>query len=258
MLKSLGIILLAGFAVYGLLCGYLYLIQRSILYYPTPPTKSTKVDSFTYISDNHALEVFIARRHTSQAVVYFGGNAEDVSLSVDTLALLFPDHTIFLPSYRGYGNSEGKPSEKALLTDGLKLYDQLSKEYPDITLFGRSLGSGIAVHIASRRPVTSLILATPYDSLTNVASHYYPFIPVRLLLHDRFDSLGKAHSIDIPTLVLIAEHDEVIPRRNSEQLAAALKKDKTTITVIPGTNHNTIDLSPAYRQAIQTFMQSAP
>lgn len=257
MLKTIGIILLVGISLYTILCGYLYLIQRSILYYPTPPTQS-KADIFTYTSENHSLEVFRLERHKPQAVLYFGGNAEDVSQSVDNLALLFPHHTIFLPSYRGYGNSGGKPSEQALLADGLALYDLLKDDYPDITLFGRSLGSGIAVHIASRRTAKKMILATPYDSLASIASHYYPFIPVGLLLHDRFDSLGKVHSVNIPTLVLIAEHDEVIPRRNSENLAAALKQDKTTVTVIAGTGHNTIDLSPAYRQAIQTFMQFSP
>lgn len=255
-MKHIGWIIIFGSSLYALLCCYVFIIQRSLLYYPTPPIKSPATPSFTYTSDEHTLHVFKIDRYTQNAVVYFGGNGEDVSQSTDHLAALFPDHTIYLPSYRGYGNSSGKPSEKALVTDALALYDLIGKDFKDITLFGRSLGSGIAIQLAAQRPTSRIILATPYDSMVNVARHYYPFLPVNMLLQDRFDSLDKADRINIPTLLLIAEHDEVIPRQNSDRLAAALTPQKSKVEIIAGTSHNTIDLSPSYSQAIRSFMHT--
>lgn len=254
MVKMIGWIILFGFSLYAMMCCYLFIMQRSILYYPTSPARSPASPAFTFTHDGQTLEVFKIERNSSRAVIYFGGNAEDVSQSTASFAALFPEHTIYLPCYRGYGNSSGHPSEQALVTDALFLYDLIDKDFGDITLFGRSLGSGIAIQLAAQRPANRIILATPYDSMARVAHHYYPFFPVNLLLQDTFDSLAKARQIGVPTLLLIAEHDEVIPRQNSERLAAALSPQTTKVEIIKGTDHNSIDLSPDYNQAIRTFL----
>lgn len=256
MLKIIGWVSLFSSSLYALMCGYLFIMQRSILYYPTPPARSSAPPSFTFTHEGQTLEVFKIDRNTSRALIYFGGNAEDVSLSTASLGALFPGHTIYLPCYRGYGNSSGTPSEQALIADALFLYDLVAKEFRDITLLGRSLGSGIAIQLAAQRPVNRIILTTPYDSMVRVAQHYYPFFPVKLLLRDRFDSLEKAGRIGVPALLLIAEHDEVIPRQNSERLLAALTPQTTQFEIIRGTDHNTIDLSPSYQKAIRTFLRT--
>lgn len=253
-MKSIGYLIILPIAVYVLLCLYLYLVQRSMLYYPTMETRRADAKQFHLTNDHHSLKIWHVDRKSQKALLYFGGNAEDVSGSIGYISKLFPDHDIYLANYRGYGGSSGVPSESAILSDAVALYDFLANTHSDMIAMGRSLGSGVAVHIASSRPVDKLILITPYDSMVNVARHYYPFMPVGLLLKDRYDSLAKVEMVQIPTLILIAEHDEVIPRKNSMNLALAMSAVGTDVRVIGGAGHNDIELSSQFHEAISSFI----
>ena len=115
----------------------------------------------------------------SGALLYFGGNAERLDASRDEFARLFPDRTVYLLSYRGYGASEGQPGEAALFGDALALYDAARARHPRrrYAVIGRSLGSGVASYLASQRPVERLALVTPFDSLAEVAQAHYPVVP---------------------------------------------------------------------------------
>src|SRR5262249_35639515 len=149
----------------------------------------------------------------SPLVLYFGGNAEDVSWMLRRVAQQTPGAGWLLVDYRGYGASEGTPSEEALSADAIQWFDYARHQLDAqrIIVFGRSLGSGVAVQLAAARAVDGVILATPFDSLTNVARHHYPFLPVSLILKHPFDSLARAPYIDAPLLCLVAEHDQVVP-----------------------------------------------
>ena len=100
----------------------------------------------------------------------------------------FPDRSLFLVNYRGYGGSSGQPSEAALFADALAIFDHVRREHSEIAVMGRSLGSGVAVLVASERPVEQLVLVTAFDSLVNVAREYLRWLPVGRLLRDRYDS----------------------------------------------------------------------
>jgi pimeloyl-ACP methyl ester carboxylesterase len=130
----------------------------------------------------------------------------------------FPDRAIYLLHYRGYGGSSGSPSEKALFADALILFDEVHAKHPDIDVVGRSLGSGIAVYVASLRQVTRLVLVTPFDSLQELAAHQYPYVPVRWLLLDKYESWRFAPHVTAPTLIIAAERDEIVPRASNELL----------------------------------------
>lgn len=254
MIKQFSWILFLPLAAYISLCIYLYLVQRSILYYPTPPADSTRAAALYFTNDNHSLKVWHIERESGKALIYFGGNAEDVSQTIPHFMHLFPDHSLYLLNYRGYGGSSGKPTEKALFSDAAALYDSIRDRYTEIAVKGRSLGTGVAVYLASTRPVSRLLLVTPFDSMASVAGHYYPYLPVNLFLQDRYDSIRLAGAIRIPTLVLIAEYDNIIPRENSDNLAETLDPEITTIAVIDDTDHNDIGVSPDYERAIRKFM----
>ena len=124
--------------------------------------------------------------------------------------------------------------------------------YPNIIVMGRSLGSGMAVRLASRRPVARLILATPFESLSGLAAAQFPYFPVRWLLMDKYESGRYAPSVTAATLIIVAERDEVIPRWSTEQLYARFPKGAATITVIPGGGHNTLSESPLYLEALRS------
>ena len=227
-----------------------------MLYYPSLRAASSPADVIWLENEGQTLKVWYVKSDSRKALIYFGGNAEDVSFSVAELTKLFPQHSLFIPHYRGYGGSSGKATEQALYSDAMALFRQAAEAYDSIVVMGRSLGTGVAVYLASHKAVNSLILVTPFDSMTQLASSYYPFVPVSLLLKDKFESLSRAADINIPTLVLIAEQDEVIPRKNSDRLVAGLNPSFTNVEVISGAGHNNIETSPLYDTAVKSFIDS--
>jgi hypothetical protein len=186
------------------------------------------------------------------AVIYLGGNAEDVSQDMPDMVTAFPDKPIYLLHYPGYGGSSGRPSQKAIFNAALTLFDRVYAEHPNVVVIGRSLGSGVAVWIASQRPVARLVLVTPYDSLGDAAAPLYPFLPVRWLLLDKYESWRYAPQVTAPTRIIVAEDDEVIPRSSSDRLRARFKEGIVSYAVLPGAGHNTIQDSPNYWTLLST------
>ena len=241
----LGTVLGAG--VVYLLAGLgLYLLQRSLIFYPQPRRFGAPGSTIAMKVDGAVLQVSARVLQGPDAVLYFGGNAEDVSGSLATLADAFPKHALYLIHYRGYGGSTGKPGEAALFADALAMFDQLHAQHPNITLIGRSLGSGVALRLASARPVRRLVLVTPYDSLAELAAQQFPMFPVRFLLTDKFESWRYAALVTVPTTLVMASDDEVIPRASSELLLTRFKPGVARAVVIPDSGHNTVSERPAY------------
>jgi pimeloyl-ACP methyl ester carboxylesterase len=193
---------------------------------------------------------------TRPLVVYYGGNAEEVSGNLWDLERLSGGAYLFM-NYRGYGDSEGKPSQKAICRDALYILDTLAAQekipLDHIVLMGRSLGSGVAVHVAAHRPVRGVILVTPFDSLLNVARHHYPYLPVRLLLRHPFDSASLAPSVKMPALILMGGRDDIIPNPLSTALAQAWGGPVQTV-VIEDYGHNDIQLDEGYWKIVNAFL----
>jgi pimeloyl-ACP methyl ester carboxylesterase len=241
----------------------LYFMQDRLLFHQRPVTETTRaliaqsspgVESvFIRAADGTRLHAWY--RKGSPLVIYFGGNAEEVSWMLARVARNAPGTGWLLVDYRGYGSSEGAPSEQALIKDGMQWY-ALAKEKlaaQNIVLFGRSLGSGVAVQIAAAHPVAGVILVAPYDSLTSVAQHYYPFLPVSWMLKHPFDSLQHVPGITVPLLCLVAGRDEVIPIVHSKRLFDAWKGPRRWVE-LEGAGHNSTDDAPAFWQAIREFL----
>lgn len=252
MPRLLVFIVLALIIGYSLLCLGLYLYQRSLLYFPQARSFSAAEHTQTMRTADGNLVITAKPIASDTAVIYFGGNAEDVSTSLAGLASGFPQQALYLPHYRGFGGSDGKPSEIALHADALALYDKVRQQHRNIILIGRSLGTGIAIRLASLREVSRLVLVTPYDSIEGLASQQFPYVPVSWLLTDKFESWRYAPSITVPTSIILAEDDEVVPRASSQQLVARFAPGIATTQVILGTGHNTILESPQYTQALQS------
>jgi uncharacterized protein len=233
-------------------CGAVLLLQRSMIYYPQPALGRVH-DRIKLAVDGAQVMVSVQPRPGMPAVLYFGGNAEDVSSSLPQLAAVYPQRAIYAMHYRGYGGSTGAPSERALQADALALFDQAQARHSDVVVVGRSLGTGIAVRLATRRPVSRLVLVTPFDSLTALAAPLFPWLPVRWLMLDRYDSARLAPAVKVPTLILAAERDEVVPRASTQRLHERFAPGVATLKVIAGAGHNTISDSPAYTDALRSF-----
>jgi hypothetical protein len=254
MRTLLSVLSLVGLAYLGLVA-WTYVTQRAQIYYPVAETRHAGAEALWMDSGGERVKVWHVARAGPQALIYFGGNAEDVAGNIGTFARAFPEHSLFFVNYRGYGGSTGRPTEAGLRSDALAIFDRVRETHPDIAVLGRSLGSGVAVALASERPVERLVLVTAYDSLVNVAREYFGWLPVGLLLLDRYESAELAPRTRAPVLIVIAAEDEIISRQRSEALAAAFAPGQVSIEVVPGTGHNTLDLSPLYLEAIQRFLQ---
>lgn len=194
-------------AVYLVLCAALFFFQRSLIYFPQPNAVTSADSQLTLSMPDAQVSVITRERVGPRALIYFGGNAEDVSHNLPEFAEAFPEYAVYLLNYRGFGGSSGSPSEAAIAEDALALFDQVYASHPQVSLIGRSLGSGVAVRLASQRPMQNLILVTPYNSLEEIAARQYPWVPVKWLLKDRFESGKYAAHIRVPTLLLAASDD---------------------------------------------------
>jgi uncharacterized protein len=246
------ILILAAIAAlfYVALCLALLLAQRSFIYYPQPKSAGDDGPMLTLDVDGERLLVSTRANTGPGAVIYFGGNAENVSHSLPTLAQAFPGRSVFAMNYRGYGGSTGKPSESGLIADALALFDRVHVDHPQIIVIGRSLGSGVAIHITSERPVERLVLVTPYDSLLTIAAGQFGFFPLRWLMLDKFESWRYAPKITSPTQLIAAQNDEVIPYASTKSLYDRFRPFVASMTLIPGVGHNSISESPEYISAM--------
>jgi uncharacterized protein len=227
-------------------CILAFAVQRSLIYFPQPSSLGDR-DTLVVVPVADARVVASVRpRPGPKAVVYFGGNGEDVTLSIAGLAASFPQHALYLLHYRGYGRSGGKPSETTLVGDALALFDLVHREHASIEVVGRSLGSGIAVQVASARPAARLVLVTPYDSVAAIAAARFPYLPVRWLLLDRYESSRHAAGVTAPTLIIAAENDEVIPRASTERLLTHFQPGIATLKMVANGDHNSVSEQPDY------------
>jgi pimeloyl-ACP methyl ester carboxylesterase len=235
-------------AVYLVLCTALFFFQRSLIYFPQPNAFTNTDSQLTLSMPDAQVSVLTRERVGPRALIYFGGNAEDVSRNLPEFAEAFPDYAVYLLNYRGFGGSGGSPSEAAIAEDALALFDQVYASHPQVAVVGRSLGSGVAVRLASQRPVQQLILVTPYNSLEEIASRQYPWVPVKWLLKDRFESGKYAAHIRVPTLLLAASDDEVIPRASTQRLLKSFPQGVAVLRVVPDSGHNSISDRAQYLQ----------
>jgi uncharacterized protein len=253
-MKTLLIISFVALAIYTALCIVMYQAQDRLLYFPTPETDHPGIAALRVKSGDATVKVWALHSNEQPALLYFGGNGEDVGSNAHDFDTAFPNRAIYLVNYRGYGGSTGRPSEAALISDAEKIYDQLAVKHNPIIVMGRSLGTGVATALASARPVAGLVLVTPFDSITNVGAGRYPWLPVRWLIKDSYDSAARIGKVRAPVLALVAERDESILRPRSAALIAAIRAGLGHSVVIPAATHNDIETFPTYWAALKAFV----
>ncbi|WP_407311446.1 alpha/beta hydrolase [Pseudomonas sp. nanlin1] len=245
----------AAIGLYLALCIGLFFAQRLFIYVPQARSPDIPVTLLNLPVDGANVVISTRPLPGPDALIYFGGNAEDVTRNLPEFSKAFPDHALYLMNYRGFGGSGGSPSEAALQRDAQALFDRVSSEHGRIVVIGRSLGSGVAVQLASERPATQLVLITPYDSLREIAEHRMPWFPVRWMLHDRFESWQFAQRVRTPTLLLAAADDTLIPLPSTQSLFSHFPPGVAKLQVIDHVGHNSISQSADYWRALEVFLQ---
>ena len=264
-LKVLLVAVLAGYLGVSLL---VYLAQDRMLFYPQPAARAPQAPpgwnleqvAFDTRDGTRVTGVLVLMptEEPSPLLIYYGGNAEEVTAYAAAALADYGYRSVLLVNYRAYGTSGGRPSEKTMISDALELYDWAAKhpaiDAKRIAVHGVSLGTGVAVQVAAARPVRCVVLTSPYESIRELARERFRFLPVDLLLRHPFDSAARAPSIKVPLLVLAGGADELIPPKHSARLASLWGGPVERVD-FPGFGHNGLALHPDYGASIRKFLE---
>jgi len=202
---------------------FVYFYQRNLLYHPSENNYQNDTIQFNHqeifikVNDEIKLKSWIINKDLKnfKTLVFFHGNAGDLSNRIYKLNELDKlNINILLISWRGFSGNEGYPTEKNLYEDAEAAIKWLNKKKvsnSQIILYGESLGTGVAVEIASKNNFNSIILESPFTSIENSAKIYYPYLPVSFLLKDRYDSISKIKKINSPILIMHGRKDDIVP-----------------------------------------------
>lgn len=254
----------------GLASALLRLVQQRLLFRPVrlAPDYRFRFDApfeelFFDTPDGERLNAlfFPAATQPSRGVVlYFHGNRDNLQ----RWGALHSDFTrrgfdFLAPDYRGYGKSTGQPDEPAYFQDARLLYDWLAQRYDpaDIILYGRSLGSAMASHLAATRPARMLILETPFDNFPNLAATYLRRPALPLTPWFRFPNDEHLRQTTLPVLILHGTRDRVVPLACARNLQACLKKDDRFIILEGGSHHNLPGFEQ-YQEALDEWLLLGP
>ena len=223
-------IFLTIFLIYFVILFFLFFYQRNLLYHPNENNysgdklnvdiKEVKITT----QDNIELLAWYHEKNLKdyKTILYFHGNAGSLENRIHKLNH-FRDLNInfLIIAWRGFSGNQGKPSEKGLYEDGESALKWLLKkgiEEKDIILYGESLGTGVATHISQNKNFAGVILETPFTSMTDVAKTFYPYIPVSLILKDKFENKKKMKNINSPIFVMHGELDQIVPFRMGKKI----------------------------------------
>jgi fermentation-respiration switch protein FrsA (DUF1100 family) len=249
---------------------YLYLIQEQILYQPNYPSRQIENTpalielEFEPVSLLTMDEVklhgwFIPHQRSRATLLFFHGNAGNISHRLYSLKLF---HTLGLSvliiDYRGYGRSEGKPSESGIYQDAEAAWRYLVDERQigpnHILLFGRSLGGAVAAYLATRHKAMGLILESTFTSAPEMAAELYPWLPVRRLTRSSYDTLGRLQRVGMPLLVIHSREDDIIPFSQGQKLFASAQPPKRFLELRGGHNSGPMSNEPHYSQTLDQFI----
>ncbi|WP_119272683.1 alpha/beta hydrolase [Taklimakanibacter deserti] len=264
MVSSLRAVLVFAVAAYVFIAAFMYVTQRSHQYFPGNQGLAANAVGLEGVEDvklasqdGETLQAWYSPAKPGKAtILYLHGNGGEIADRAERFAAYQAQgFGVFFLSYRGYGASTGSPSETGLVNDARAAYDWLTARGvtpQEIMLVGESLGSGVAVQLAAERPVKALALEAPFASAANVAAAAYWWLPVRLLMKDKFDSFAYIGKIKAPLLIIHGDLDGVVPLSEGRALFAAANEPKEMI-VIPDGNHGSIFSADTWLREMQFF-----
>lgn len=242
------------------------------LYYPTPLRGETPAqwglsheDVQIATEDGITLQAWWVARPEgvepgSPLVINLHGNAGNREDRLPVLRDAWRENIpMLIVDYRGYGGSGGAPTENGLYTDGIAAYDWLAARYPGhpIVVYGHSLGSAVAAHVAMRRPAAAVILESPFTSAPDMAERVFPVPGIRHVVRSRFDTLAVVRGITAPLLVIHGERDEIVPFEMGRTVFEAAASPAKVFRAIPNGRHNDgyVVAGKQYWEWVREFMR---
>lgn len=248
-----GVVRVIGFAalVVVLVVAAMWVFQRRLIYLPSQAMTDVAsvlpgAEEVTFSTEDGltlaAWLVPAGGEVNGGTVVVFNGNAGNRSHRTPLArALSERGFRVLLVDYRGYGGNPGRPTESGLIADGRAAIGYLEArgdvDADRLVYFGESLGAGVAIGLAEQRPPAALVLRSPFVSLAEVASVHYPFLPMSVLLWDRYPNVERIRGIDVPVLVVAGSADRIVPVSQSRRVYDAALQPKAFV-MIEGATHN--------------------
>ncbi|HFC05657.1 MAG TPA: alpha/beta hydrolase [Rhizobiales bacterium] len=235
--------------IYLLIVIAMYTYQRRLMYLPDTAPHTPAELGFSDVQtaiiptpDGQKLQSWYLPAQPNQpTILFFHGNAGSIAGRANRMAFYrHQGYGAFFVSYRGYGGSTGSPDETGLVTDALAAYDWLvgkGLEGESIIVVGESLGAAVSVRLALQRKIRALVLEAPFTSTIDVAKDVYWWLPVNLLMKDRFETIKIIDQIDVPLLIIHGGADELTNVGQSKDLYAQAKQPKT-LKILSGVSHN--------------------
>lgn len=245
------------------------MLDRQFIFFPereltiTPAQVGLKYEDVYFTADDGVeLHGWWIPNEAETTMVWFHGNAGNISHRLDNLIQLHDrvGINVFIFDYRGYGQSQGSPSEEGIYADAEAALDFVqSRGTQRLVLFGRSLGAAVAVEMATRHRVHAVILESPFTSVRGMARRAYPFLPAGLtakIVRSRFNSISKIDRVDSPVLILHGDRDDIVPMDEGRELFEAANDPKQFYT-IDGAGHNDTYYvgGESYFQALELFLE---
>lgn len=262
------VLFLVAFILLAAMILNLEALERRFIFFPE---RLPRDYSFETLSGRNGKELFLRTRDGVEinalfypgerqfAILYLHGNAgslRDWQYVAEELAFL--QASLLILDYRGYGKSQGKPTEKGLALDGEAAYLYLKGQgfgREELILYGRSLGSYPALVLAKELGARGVILETPFLSLQALARVHYPFLPSFLPRFFPMNNGVLARGISLPVLLLHGDQDEIVPLSQAKELARSFP-GKVELVVIPGGHHNDLPYFPQHREVLHSFLAS--
>ena len=250
-------------AIYAILIAALMALEDRFLYFPQRGGRITAPGRELWLraADGVKLHAFHAAQQGEGATLLYlrgyAGNLAGRSQVLEYYAELGLD--LLALDYRGYGHSEGTPSEAGLYADALAAFDWLAAQSPPrkIVVLGESLGGGPACELALQRPVAGLVLLSSFTSVPDMAALSFPLLPVRFVVRTRFDNLAKVPRIAAPKLIVHSRRDEIIPFAHGERLMRAAKPPAQHLWLERSGHNDTYFVEGAsFGRALKTFVEA--
>jgi len=233
-------------ACYGLLVVVVYFMQGRMLYLADVPGRALVMtptdvgidyeDVSIETTDGVTLHGWYITGRSSQVLLFFHGNAGNISHRLDSIAqFLGLGFSVFIIDYRGYGQSEGRTTEKGIYRDADAAWRYLVEVRgvvaSDIVIFGRSLGASVASRLATQHQPLALILESSFTSVPDIAQELYPWLPVRWLSRLSHATRDHVRDVHCPVLIVHSRDDEIIPFRHSERILASANEPRTLLAI---------------------------
>ena len=263
-MKYLYLLFLSILAGYILVLIFIYVNQRNLLYHPSENNYLDEKIKFNYekvwieTEKGIKLKSWLIKKDLKKykTLVFFHGNAGNLFNRVHKLNELNKlDINILIISWRGFSGNPGKPTEKNLYIDAklsIRWLNKLGVSNDKIILYGESLGTGVAVELGQKNTFNSIILESPFTSIAKAAKIYYPYLPINLLLKDRYDSIDKINKITKPVLIMHGMKDDIVPYKMGAELFQ--KANQPKYSYFPKNDDHMMDFNEKLLDTIRVFI----